>query len=680
MVLGRCMKAIRHNQMIKETKKHQIVPYRDSKLTRLFQSFLTGHGKASMVVNISQAPYLFDESMQVLKFAAIANKVTVELIKTPETVKKVIPKRQTRFSILVDASKRSLNPLNGRGSIEWEMPVARSTMMPVPTEETINETMNETTLLDDTMVDQKYDRLMKLVEDLRDKLVKEKQEKHKMEKEIRSELCDEFNDMMVAIEERWEKRLKEEKDRNAELAEWRLKTVQDAYAKSRKRARTEEENQISPNATVSFEREEIKMKLEEKEEELAHLQEKVEAMKEAHNSSNEEKQKLQQELTKTIFEKDKDQGRIKELEVQLQDNQLELESTKTLAKQLAEKNADSNSSLMIQDLEKKLADAKNAIEKLEKDKVDLKDLLNEASDDFLELQKECENASGHKDGLEKEVMRQKMALNDLNSQLEESRLLISDHAERVQEKENVISELEDRVEELSADLNEKIMEKMKLTESNEAQESQKAKLEAENSRLARELNDEIEDLKQAKKKLKLDLEEKEKSSEREITTLQNEVKSLIRAEKQERESRTNAEAEVAMLRKQLKGLNSKQNVEVQALDELKKQMELIRAEKLDLVSKNEDLSHQLEAKEYDLKRTKEEKENSIALYDERLKEMKEKFAVEKREACRIREVMSRSTPVKNKEMEQELNMLRSELSKKTEVIKNLEEMIPSRKT
>ena len=61
LVLGRCIKAIRHNQMIKDARKHQIIPYRDSKLTRLFQSYFTGSGKVSMIVNISQSSYLFDE-------------------------------------------------------------------------------------------------------------------------------------------------------------------------------------------------------------------------------------------------------------------------------------------------------------------------------------------------------------------------------------------------------------------------------------------------------------------------------------------------------------------------------------------------------------------------------------------------------------------------------------------
>jgi len=49
LVLGRVIKAIRHNQITKDPRRQQVVPYRDSKLTRLFQSYFTGRGKASMV-------------------------------------------------------------------------------------------------------------------------------------------------------------------------------------------------------------------------------------------------------------------------------------------------------------------------------------------------------------------------------------------------------------------------------------------------------------------------------------------------------------------------------------------------------------------------------------------------------------------------------------------------------
>ena len=126
LVLSRCIKALRHNQGIKDAKKHHVVPFRDSKLTRLFQSYFTGLGKCSMVVNISQNPYLFDESLQVCKFAAVASKVTIEISKEPEAF--VAPaaaaskpaakknRRQSNFSMIVStASLCSPMALSHRG-------------------------------------------------------------------------------------------------------------------------------------------------------------------------------------------------------------------------------------------------------------------------------------------------------------------------------------------------------------------------------------------------------------------------------------------------------------------------------------------------------------------------------------------------------------------------------------
>ena len=51
--------------------KERVVPFRESKLTRLFQTYFSGKGKASMLVNISPAASSFDENIQALKFSAI---------------------------------------------------------------------------------------------------------------------------------------------------------------------------------------------------------------------------------------------------------------------------------------------------------------------------------------------------------------------------------------------------------------------------------------------------------------------------------------------------------------------------------------------------------------------------------------------------------------------------------
>ena len=73
MTLGKCISMLRYNQ---EHPNHPtIVPFRESKLTRLFQGYFLGKGKASMIVNISPCASIFDETYNVLKFSSVAKQV-----------------------------------------------------------------------------------------------------------------------------------------------------------------------------------------------------------------------------------------------------------------------------------------------------------------------------------------------------------------------------------------------------------------------------------------------------------------------------------------------------------------------------------------------------------------------------------------------------------------------------
>jgi Kinesin motor domain len=121
MVLGRCLEALRYNQC---HGKDHVVPFRESKLTRLLQvffffsflfsfsflflffsfffsfsflfppvhvflpfpscsssffdqGFFTGQGRATMIVNISPDDSDFDETVNVLKFASIASEIQI---------------------------------------------------------------------------------------------------------------------------------------------------------------------------------------------------------------------------------------------------------------------------------------------------------------------------------------------------------------------------------------------------------------------------------------------------------------------------------------------------------------------------------------------------------------------------------------------------------------------------
>ncbi|PIO25296.1 hypothetical protein AB205_0185720 [Aquarana catesbeiana] len=71
--LGRCIAALRQNQQNK--LRQNVVPFRDSKLTRIFQTYFTGRGKSCMIVNINQCASTYDETLHAMKFSAIASQV-----------------------------------------------------------------------------------------------------------------------------------------------------------------------------------------------------------------------------------------------------------------------------------------------------------------------------------------------------------------------------------------------------------------------------------------------------------------------------------------------------------------------------------------------------------------------------------------------------------------------------
>ncbi len=77
--LSRCINTMIANQKAGAHKEQ--VPYRINKLTRLFQAYFEGRGMVKMVVNFNPSSQCFDESVGVLKFAAIANQIQISVEK-----------------------------------------------------------------------------------------------------------------------------------------------------------------------------------------------------------------------------------------------------------------------------------------------------------------------------------------------------------------------------------------------------------------------------------------------------------------------------------------------------------------------------------------------------------------------------------------------------------------------
>ncbi|KFM67479.1 Kinesin-like protein KIF20A, partial [Stegodyphus mimosarum] len=74
LVLGRCLEQLRANQNLKDKR---LIPFRESKLTRLFSGFFLGKGSAVMIANASPCDYTFDETLNVLKFSALAKELMI---------------------------------------------------------------------------------------------------------------------------------------------------------------------------------------------------------------------------------------------------------------------------------------------------------------------------------------------------------------------------------------------------------------------------------------------------------------------------------------------------------------------------------------------------------------------------------------------------------------------------
>jgi kinesin family protein 20 len=98
MTFGRVLEALRNNQKASSTHfptgtpsgttpsrqaPTVVVPYRESKLTRLVQSYFTS-GKAVMIANVSPDTVDSDETLQVLKFSAMAKELAIS--ETPQTL------------------------------------------------------------------------------------------------------------------------------------------------------------------------------------------------------------------------------------------------------------------------------------------------------------------------------------------------------------------------------------------------------------------------------------------------------------------------------------------------------------------------------------------------------------------------------------------------------------------
>ncbi|XP_050748805.1 kinesin-like protein KIF20A isoform X2 [Gymnogyps californianus] len=202
-ILGKCIAALKQNQNPK--MKPSYIPFRESKLTRLFQPFFCGKGKACMIVNINQHASTYDETLHVMKFSAIAKQV----------IQTILPKSFDYFPPkLVGGDGKPIMHFDANTSVD---DFCDST-------ETSAEEEVDITILS-------HEDLLKTTENLKEKLVAERQSKLLLEVKIRREMAEAMFRQLLETEEAWSNRLEDMKDSYEEKLESKFEMYKEAIKK-----------------------------------------------------------------------------------------------------------------------------------------------------------------------------------------------------------------------------------------------------------------------------------------------------------------------------------------------------------------------------------------------------------------------------------------------------------------
>ncbi|NXR27082.1 KI20A protein, partial [Cinclus mexicanus] len=213
--LGRCITALRQNQQART--KQAVVPFRDSKLTRVFQAFFTGRGRSCMIVNINQCASTYDETLHVAKFSAIAS----QLVQAPPT-KLGLPSLQ---SIIKEHNRRTS-----------QGPEAES-------EEDVESEEDTNDEADVSMYEKKD--LLRVVEAARELLVQERQKKLQLEVRLREEICNEMLEHMQQKEQWWSQHVDNQREQLEELYEGKMTILKELLTDHYQEKMQERDEEIS---------------------------------------------------------------------------------------------------------------------------------------------------------------------------------------------------------------------------------------------------------------------------------------------------------------------------------------------------------------------------------------------------------------------------------------------------
>uniref|UniRef100_A0A3Q3JEY8 Kinesin motor domain-containing protein n=1 Tax=Monopterus albus TaxID=43700 RepID=A0A3Q3JEY8_MONAL len=215
----------------------QHVPFRESKLTHYLQGFFCGRGRACMIVNINQCASVYDETLNVLRFSAVAQKVVVLSTRPLPTM---VQRPATEESSISNAERKSLQGSKRSSQVVWETSLEdvqvgwRSLNSKVPglNYHLVNChcVVNTSFVQEDENGDQ-----VTLLKQLQLQLKEERAESLLMEARVREEVSREFSELFSQMQSDYNERLAREREILEERADRRLeifKNLTDKMAKA----------------------------------------------------------------------------------------------------------------------------------------------------------------------------------------------------------------------------------------------------------------------------------------------------------------------------------------------------------------------------------------------------------------------------------------------------------------
>ncbi|XP_077482527.1 kinesin-like protein KIF20B isoform X2 [Stigmatopora argus] len=202
LALGKCMGAMRLKQNAgrREHRFRHHVPFRESKLTHFLQLFLSGAGKVTMVVNVNRDASCADETLNVLKFSALAQKVAVSDPR-PASPDRAAVRSAAEVSVLIDRAD-----LHGNGSSSVAL---ETTLEDLAEEEGGDEAGAAPLLAGDNDDDRQQGEAARLL----------------LEAQIREEVCAQFTQIFHKMEKDYRERLEREREILEERADKRLEIL-----------------------------------------------------------------------------------------------------------------------------------------------------------------------------------------------------------------------------------------------------------------------------------------------------------------------------------------------------------------------------------------------------------------------------------------------------------------------